>query len=227
MFSFTVFGASLALHYLTNQQNNSKNKSKFLVSHETKEVFTQNSKIFKNILQELYTDKIVEKCLVIHPTFKKNIFFIKGYCEIQKGKIIKETTFQPLKENINYCSNYVLGPNENFIRIDFQSTIVSEKEKETDNEILNSTRIESGHKLLAPDLKYIECAGEFRFKVNEVTNDGTFIEILSINLQTSVYDYPDLVVLENLERLGIEKSMYKTNSWEEKGRKKKNKNFLI
>jgi hypothetical protein len=218
----SIFSASsLLLNYLI--RSNSENEPKLLISRETKEIFTERSKFYQLLNENLlYTDLTSKDCVVIFPTDKKHIFSTKGKCDIEKGKIISEKPSNSLwKENTLFCSNYIRGPGENFIRIDSISTIVSKEEKDVGYEILNSTRVESGHKILGSDLNYAECAGEIKFKVKEIKENETLIEIISTNLQTSVYDHPEKIALDGLERVKIAKSLYKTNSWEEKGRKNK------
>ncbi|KAG2393989.1 hypothetical protein C9374_003753 [Naegleria lovaniensis] len=88
-------------------------------------------------------------------------------------------------------------------------------------------------------LEYVECAGEIRLRPVKNNNyyctveqchdllqhecsiaeSFLFFEIVSINLQTSFFAFPDVKVLENWKRFGIDGfSLYRPNPWEMKGR---------
>jgi len=125
-----------------------------------------------------------------------------------------------------YCCNYAIGYNEDFIRIDPVLTRVSSEEMDDGTMLIHSTRIESGHSVLCPDIDYVECAGEVRLKyigMNPSQNSHLF-EVMSLNLQTSFFAFPDDRVLVAWNRFGVDGyKLYRTNYWENKGRSERSK----
>jgi hypothetical protein len=185
-----------------------------LIDKHTKQIILNNSDI------RVYEEDVTQ-CVLLHPTTTPHcqLFCISGISTIQNGTIIEQqdvsSLLNTLQQHDMYCTNYVLVPGESFLRTDCTPTKVASDETDDGYQLLNSTRIESGHKLLTQDVTVVECAGELRFKIMD---DG-LVQIVSINLQTSAFGYPDTFILANLHRLGLpSENLYRTNLWENRGR---------
>lgn len=197
----------------------------FVIDKVTKEMILSSDPRFQDFFKKTHCEG-TNQCLGLYPTEKKDHFLIKGVHTIENGVVKNIEKSTELELGLRYCSNYVLVPNEPFLRIDLRPTKVDQKEldqKDDGKWQEYTTRVEMSHRDMSKDLTNAECAGEIRYVAKEKTEDGGYlVQILGTNLQSSVYDYPDYPIgLEAIERLGFRKVLYRSNPFEVKGREKR------
>lgn len=152
---------------------------------------------------------------------EKDLFLWKGVFHVCKGQLLQQVVNATVPEfNVAYCCNYVIVQGEPFVRIDAHLTHVSDAEQDTGTEHVNSTRIDSGHKHMSVDVQVAACAGEIRLKRCAAKNDQeVVVQVVSCNLQTSYYAFPENDALQAWQAHGIDGlAKYRTNYWEKKGR---------
>lgn len=224
MFTFFVSSA-LLVHKLAQEYYNIP--PILVIDKTTKELVLSTDPRFKDFLSKTYTQG-TNQCLGLYPSNKEDHFLIKGTHNIVDGVVKSIEKNNTLELNVLYASNYVLVPNEPFMRIDLRPTKVDERElkQKDDGKFLEfSTKVEMSHRDMSKDVTNAECAGEIRYIVKAITDDGSYIvQLTQTNLQSSVFDYPEYpICLQTLTRLGIRTNLYRNNTWEVKGREKKQK----
>src|SRR3989338_424684 len=123
----------------------------FIISSKTKQVLKKDETIRgeENLILNNYSEVLrVCNCLVKYQIVPPSASSSEETNDCNTLFILKSNNEIAIELNTQWCCNYIIGMNENFIRVDPIITPLNSEEKEEESQLVNSTRIESGHFLM-------------------------------------------------------------------------------